>query len=391
MKNFTWKRILGFVLSIFIITQYGIARQTETADSSYRLTDSKIIPATSVKHQGETGTCWCFATLSFIESELLRMGKDSLDLSEMFVVRHLWPDKARNYIRLHGRTVFSCGSLAHDALRMMQEHGIVPEAVFPGKYADGPVHDHQEMDAVLTAFVEAIVKNPGGKLSQAWPSAFEGMLNAYLGVPPERFTFRKKSYTPKSFFAELGIDPGNYIQFTSFTHQPFYSRFRLEVPDNWSGGTFYNLPLDELVLLIEQALANGYSLCWDGDVSEKSFKSKLGVAIVPEKDWQDRTESEKENIGRIIEPEKKVTPALRQEWFDNYASGDDHLMHLVGLAQDQTGAKFYRMKDSFGSKDRKHQGFIYLSEAYLRAKTMSVMVHKAAVPRDLAVKLAITR
>ncbi len=359
----------------------------DTTKGGFHFTMIKEVGVTPVKNQSRTGTCWSFATSSFIESELLRMGKGEYDLSEMFNVRMTYPLKARNYVRLHGNAALGAGSLAQDVLRVIRNYGMVPEAVYDGKFVGESKHNHAEMDAVLKAALDAIVQNKGKKLSPAWPQAIEGILDAYLGKLPKQFEYQGKTYTPRSFADATGFNPDDYVELTSFTHHPFYSRFSIEAPDNWARNKSYNLPLDELMRVMDYAIEHGFTIDWDGDVSEKSFKHKKGTAILPVKEWDDRSKTEKDSICTHPEPEKEVTQELRQKMFDDYRSTDDHLMHVAGIAKDQNGARYFYTKNSWGVKESKYGGFVYMSEAYVRAKTISILVHKDAVPEDIAQKL----
>lgn len=353
----------------------------------FKFTPLKELETTPVKNQARSDTCWSFSTISFAETELLRMGKEPINLAEMFVVRKTYPRKAERYIRLHGNMSFGAASLSGDVLYVIRKHGIVPESVYSGKPDGESQYDNKEMDAVLKASLDAIISKKRRKLSKAWPKAIDGILDAYLGPVPERFSFKGKSYTPKTFAEELGFDPDSYIELTSYSHHPFYSSFSLEVPDNWSLNKYLNVPLDEFMSVIEHAIQNGYSLAWDGDIRENSFSQKEGVAILPVKEWQDRTKAEQYAICEVPEPEKEVTEELRQEAFDNFTSADDHLLHITGTAFDQNGTKYYKAKNSWGQKDSKYRGFIYLSESYVRAKTISVMVHKGALLNQIVQQL----
>jgi len=363
------------------------AAQTELKSGEFVLNILIDVDATNVKNQSRTGTCWTFATNSFLESELIRLGKDPVDLSEMFVVRKTYPVKARRYVRLHGNGTLGAGSLSGDVLRVIREHGMVPEAVYNGKFDNEELHNHNELDAVLRAMLNTIIKNPGKKLSPVWPKAIEGVLDAYLGEAPESFKFAGKNYTPRSFADHLGIDPDNYIEFTSFNHQPFYQPMAIELPDNWALNMSYNLPLDEFVGLMDAALEKGYSLGWDGDVSEKSFVQKKGLATLPQKVWDMRTKAERDSILMKPEPEIDVTQAVRQKMFDNYQTTDDHLMHITGISKDQNGTRYYITKNSWGTKDHTLNGYIHMSESYTKAKTVSFIVHKDAIPKGLRKKL----
>lgn len=350
-----------FLLSLSAATEGSNGEQTR----EYEFTVTKLNPCTSVKNQANTSTCWCFGTLSFLEAEIIRQGGEKTDLSEMFVVRHLYPKKAENYIRYHGDTVFWAGSLSHDAIEMIDQYGIVPEEVYPGTRAFGPPHNHGEMDTVLKSILDAVLNKRSGKLSQVWPEAIDAVLDVYLGKVPETFEHNGKSITPKKYADKLGIRAEDYVLLTSFTHHPFFTKFAIDVPDNWSRGEYYNLPLDDLIRVLDHAIKNGFTAVWDGDTGEKGYQRTDGVAV-------------------LEETEKEVTQALRQKLYDTYATTDDHLMHMVGTAKDEkTGERYFIVKDSFGVDGKEHEGFIYLSGAYVRGKTIAVTVHKDAIPKDL--------
>jgi bleomycin hydrolase len=315
------------------------------------------------------------------------MGKGQFDLSEMFIVRMIYPQKAEHYVRLHGHARFGAGSLAGDVMRVIRKYGMVPDSVFTGRYVGQSRHNHLEMDAVLKAALDAIINNKSKLLSKAWLEAINGILDAYLGEIPEHFTYNGKDYTPRTFADELGINPRNYVEFTSFKHHPFYRHFSLELPDNCFLNKYYNIPLDEFMTVVDFAIGKGYTLGWDGDVSENTFHRKRGIAILPQKAWDDRTKEEQDNICISPEPEISVTQQIRQEQFDNYTTKDDHLMHVTGIAEDKNGVKYYIIKNSWGTLDKDKDGYVYMSESFFRAKTISVMVHREAVPKGLAAKL----
>ena len=359
--------------------------------SAYEFTIDHEVKRTPVKDQYNTGTCWCFATLSLLESELMRIGKDEVDLSEMFVVRHAYPHKAMNYIRLHGRTNFWEGGQSHDVIDQIRRYGIVPEGVYPGMIAGEKRHNHGELISVLESFLDAVLKRKGKRITPVWMDAYKAILDAYIGSPPEEFEYKGKQCTPKSFFKEyVGLNLDDYIEITSYSHHPFYRKCRLEIPDNWTfSSDYYNVPIDDLERIADHALQNGYSVAWDGDWSEKYFNDRIeGVAIIPMNDWEYQTKAEREE--EITEPVKEgdVNQQYRQTTFDNFTTTDDHLMHIVGLASDQKGTKFYLTKDSFGT-DNKYKGYLYLSRSYFRLKTLFIMVNKHALPPDIKKKLGL--
>lgn len=345
------------------------------------------IKTTPVKNQAKTGTCWSFATTSFVETELMRMEKGENILSPMFNVYYAYRPKAENYIRYNGLTNFGMGGQAHDVMNIIREFGFVPEEVYPGKQIGEEDHNHGEMDAVLKAIVDAVNKDRGGKITPVWSKVLDAALDIYLGVPPKEFTYQEKTYTPKNFVAATGFNPDDYVELTSFTHHPFYKQFDLEVPDNWSKGLYYNVPIDDIIKIMDWALEKGYSVAWDGDVSEKGFSRKKGIAIVPM--TEEATDDSKKDEEDADQPakEKVVTQEMRQETFDNRTTTDDHLMHITGLAKDQNGSKFYYTKNSWGTKDKKYDGYWYMSEPYVRLKTIAIMVHKDAMPAEIRTRL----
>ncbi|MDY0297251.1 MAG: C1 family peptidase [Acidobacteriota bacterium] len=352
----------------------------------YRFKMVKEIAHTPVKNQYRTGTCWCFATVSFLESETLRLGGPELDLSEMYVVRHTYPRKAENYIRLHGNANFEQGGQGHDVLEQVARFGIVPEADYTGMCINEKRHNHGEMVSVLKGMVDGVLKRRGQRITPRWLEAVAAVLDTYLGVPPQEVSHEGVSLTPLEFARDVArIVPEDYVEFTSYIHHPFWTRMRLEIPDNWTYNADYcNLPMNDMLRLINHALENGFSVAWDGDVSERFFSSReTGLGLVPVKDWEDMTRKEQQRELTAPIEEKEVTQEMRQETFENFTTTDDHLMHIVGLARDQRGNPFYYTKNSGGTVDRKFGGYLYMSEPYVKLKTICVMVHKDAVPADI--------
>lgn len=370
-------------------------------DTTFVFTDIISLPTTSVKDQNKSGTCWCFAGTSFFEDEIRRLGGDSLDISEMFTVRHCYSDKADKYVRMYGQANFAPGGSLMDVPYVWKNYGAVPEEVYRGLEYGENKHVHGELDAVLAAYVNAIVKKPNKKLSKAWKKGIEGVLDAYLGELPETFEYKGKTYTPQSYAASLPIKLEDYVALTSFTHHPFYEQFVFEVPDNWLYGQYYNLPLDEFKAVVDNALENGFTLVWAADVSEGGFKWNDGVALMPKaKDETDMngTElarwvklSDKERAGKQFEfkgpvEEIEVTQELRQDMFDSQETTDDHGMEIVGVAKDQKGNRYYKVKNSWDT-NQKYDGFFYVSEPYFKAKTVNILVHRDAIPKNIAKKL----
>lgn len=378
-----------FLLALSIILFLGAGAQETKKVGGYVFTTVKDFKATPVKNQNKSGTCWDYSCSSFVESELIRMGKGDFNLSEMFNVRNAYVDKAEQYVRWHGLKEFGPGGEFHDIMNIIKNKGIVPYDVYPGMLVDEKNPVHGEMDGVLKAIVETIVKNPNGKLTNIWPKVIEDVLDDYLGKYPSQFTYNGKSYTPLSFAKELGINPDDYVEITSFAHHPFYKKFVLEVQDNWVGSEIYNVPLDEFSKIIDNSLTNGYTVAWGADVSDEGFSFKNGLAIVPEMKWADMEKKEKDSIFKHPVPQKKITQEIRQKAFDNYMTTDDHGMHITGMATDQTGQKFYKVKNSWGTKHNDFDGYFYASESYILLSSTDIMVHKNAIPKDIAKKLGI--
>lgn len=380
--------ILCLAISASVFAQTELPKGKDEMKMAYMFTKDSEIKTTPVKNQARTGTCWCFATVSFLETELLRLGRGEYDLSEMFIVHNAYPGKAENYLRYQGMANYGEGGQAHDVINQIRTFGIVPEEAYTGRNNGEEKHNHTEMVAVTKGMLKTMAENKSGKLSHRWEEAYKAVLDVYMGKMPENFTYKGKSYTPKSFADELGLKLDDYVELTSYTHHPFYTKFALEIPDNWSRGEYYNLPMDELMTVIDNALKNGYSVAWDGDVSEHEFSQKKGYAVLPFKDWDDKSAPEKEQIITSPEVEKTVTQPDRQESFNNYTTTDDHLMHLVGLAHDQEGTKFYVTKNSWGT-EQTNGGYLYMSDPYVRLKTVAIMIHKDAIPREIAKKLGL--
>ncbi len=368
----------------------------------YQFEIKKVIPHTSVKDQHRSGTCWSFSGISFFESELIRLGKGEHDLSDMFIVRQAYSEKARKYVRMHGHLNFGAGGAFHDIILVWNKFGIVPEAAFDGLTIDEENHIHGEMDEVLKSYVDAIVKNKNKKLTPNWHQGFESILDVYLGQYPEKFSYQGKEYTPASYAKELNLKMEDYVTISSFTHHPFYDKFIIELPDNWVYGDVYNVPLDEMMEVIDFALEQGFTVAWASDVSEKGFAYRKGVAVVPTLKtenmegsellkWQEMSAKEREaQLYKLENPgnELEITQEVRQKAFDNYETTDDHGMHIVGTATDQNGTPYYYVKNSWAASND-YDGFFYASKAFIAYKTTNVMIHKDALPKKIAKKLGL--
>tara|TARA_B100001142_G_scaffold323364_1_gene373277 strand:+ start:14572 stop:15765 length:1194 start_codon:yes stop_codon:yes gene_type:complete len=387
------KQLSATIVSLFIpISIFGqvdlinkVANNGESNVQQFEFTTIYDIEATSVKNQGRSGTCWSYSATAFLESELIRLGKPKIDLSEMYTVRKVYQDKADKYIRLHGNLNFAQGGAEPDIFYVIKKYGAVPEDVYPGLNYGTKGNDHGELEASLKGILDAVKDKNSGKISTAWKTGFDGVLDAYLGDEPKEFSFNGKIYTPRLFADDyLGIDSDDYVQITSFTHHPFYTWFPIEVPDNWSWAMSYNVPLDQMMTSIDHALENGFTIAWATDVSERGFSLKNGVAISPTKPWADMSDTERSKAFSSPHEEMNVTQEIRQLGFDNYQTQDDHGMQIVGKVKDQKGGIYYIVKNSWGDiKNPYRNGYIYASEAFVKSKTISIMLHKDGLPKRI--------
>lgn len=369
---------LILLLSFLLIQNFAFGQQN--------FTPIKDNSCTSVKSQDKTGTCWSFSTVSFLESELIRMGKASTDLSEMYAVRAIYMDKAQNFLFRQGKANFSQGSLSHDVIRAYDMVGILPESAYSGLVGDKEKHNHGRLETALKTYLKGLITKRS--VPEDWRDRVNEILDEHLGAVPESFTHEGRTYTPETFTESLGLKTSDYVTLTSFTHHPFYSNFILEIPDNYSNGDYYNLPLEELVRATDNAVTEGYTVVWDGDVSEPFFLHNGGIAFSPKGDVKmDEATKNAIDSGKILE-EVEVDQELRQKGFESFNTTDDHLMHIVGIAKDDKGNIFYKTKNSWGDSNL-HKGYLYMSAAYFQLKTVAVMVHKDAIPADIRAKLGL--
>jgi len=396
--------LLLSVLTLIFVPSFAQKKSTTSskADDGYKFTTVAEIKATPVKNQASTGTCWCFATTSFIESELIRMGKGEYDLSEMYIVRYNYADRLRDNFIQEGKGNLGQGSVSHDWIVEFTRNGIVPEEVYTGLNYGLPNHSHGE----LNSFVNAISTVPlqRKKESDQYLTIVDAVLDTYLGKAPATFTYKGVGYTPKSFSSSLGINVSDYVEITSFTLFPFYTQGIVPVPDNWRKMNYYNVPVDELIQIMDYSLNSGYTVAWDGDVSEKGFSHAKGVAIIPElENTENYSAADKVRLGNMTQeersaeaykfgkpfPEVKVTQEFRQVGFDTKKTTDDHLMHLTGIVKDQNGTKYYKTKNSWGIERNSFEGYLNMSENYVRAKTIAILIHKNAIPQEIKTKLGL--
>ncbi|MDD7404390.1 MAG: C1 family peptidase [Bacteroidales bacterium] len=393
---------LGLVLgSMLSVSASSKAEPVNPDSTGFKFTDEIVIKTTPVKDQNKTGTCWSFSTVSFFENEILKATGKEVDLSEMFIVHHCYLDKAIKYVRMDGTINFAEGGNTHDVPYVFKNYGALPEEVYSGLNYGEDKHNHKELITVMRNYMDGVKRIPNKKLSTAWFKGLEGILDAYLGVMPEKFTFEGKEYTPRSYWDSFGINVDNYLKFSSFTHHPFYEKFALEVADNWLWGMCYNVKMNELKEITDYALSKGYSVAWAADVSEGGFQWYNGFAILPKERTQADMEgtelarwvklSDKDREAEKFEfkgpvPEIEVTQEMRQEMFDSHETSDDHGMVIVGTAHDQEGNRYYKVKNSWDT-NQVYDGYFYVSEAYFLAKTIDIMVNKDAVPKSVISKL----
>lgn len=377
------------------------AKEEKKAEEGFVFTTIKENPITSIKNQNRSSTCWSFSSVAFLESELLRQGKGEFDLSEMFIVHHTMEDRAVNYVRYHGDASFSPGGSFEDMVVCYEKYGMVPQDAMPGiMYGDSlPVHN--ELDAVAEAYVEAIGKGKFSKLTPVWKNGLRSIYDTYLGECPKEFTYNGKTYTPRTFADEvLKLNMDDYISLTSYTHHPFYTQFNVEVQDNWRNALSYNLPIEELMEVMDNAVRKGYTFAWGSDVSEQGF-TRDGIAVFPDASkgaeltgsdmahWLglSAADKRKELTSKPL-PEVTVTQEMRQTAFDNWETTDDHGMLIYGLAKDQNGKEYFMVKNSWGEAG-KYKGIWYASKAFVAYKTMNILVHKDAIPSKIAKKLGL--
>ncbi|MBQ5669352.1 MAG: aminopeptidase [Tidjanibacter sp.] len=391
------KKLIVAMCAVAAVYSASAQEAAPKQEEGFNFTITKEIPITSVKNQHRAGTCWCYSTLGFIEAELLRMGKGEYDFSEMYIVHKTYQDRADRAVRTHGDVSFAQGGSFYDVLYGMEHYGLVPEAEMrPGVMYGDTLSVHNELSAVSNAVVAAIAKGKHRSLQldengqPLWKKAVKAVHDIYLGECPEKFTYEGKEYTPKSFYESTGLKASDYVSLTSYTHHPFYESFVLEIPDNWRWAQSYNLPLDELMEVFDNAIDKGYTIAWGSDVSEQGF-NRNGIAVLPDVEkvqelsgsdmahWL-KLSPEEQKLTTKPQPQKWCTQAERQQAFDNWESTDDHGMLIYGKATDQEGTEYYLVKNSWGVNN-KYKGTWYASKAFVRYKTINIIVHKDALPK----------
>ncbi|NRT14188.1 bleomycin hydrolase [Flavobacterium sp. 28A] len=389
-----------FIASALVLSMSTVSAQDGLVNSlkvnisaksaeSFNFTDVINLANTSVKNQGSSGTCWSYSTNSYLESEMIRQGKQPVELSQVFSARNAYVEKGKNYVRMHGAVTLGDGGELHDVTNMFRKYGAVPQSVYSGLNYGTTKNKFAEMSGITEALLAAVVKNPNGELTPNWEKAYAAVIDSYLGEVPKNFDYKGKNYTPQTFAKEVvGINPDEYVEFASYSTEPYYAKTMMMVPDNWSFDLVYNVKMNDMTAIIDNALKSGFTVAWASDVSEKSFSWKNGVAYVPTKKFEDMTTDEKENMFNGPKPELEITEELRQKAFDNYQTTDDHAMHIVGLAKDQTGKEYYIVKNSWGATND-YKGYLYVTKNFVKYKTTSFMVNKAGIPSDISKKLGV--
>ncbi|MBZ4035915.1 C1 family peptidase [Flavobacterium sp. 17A] len=398
MNTFSFKSV--FAASVFLAGTAGCFAQdvlvnslklnaSDKSKENFKFTEVINLGTTSVKTQGSSGTCWSYSTNSFLESEMIRLGKQPVELSQIYSARNVYVDKGVNYVRMHGAITLGDGGALHDVINMYKKYGTVPREVYTGLNYGTDKNKFGEMAALIEGVLAAVVKNPNGELTPNWQKAYTAVIDSYLGKVPENFNYKGKNYTPQSFAKEVvGINPDEYVEMSSFTTSPYYQKTTMMVPDNWSLDQVYNVKVNDMTDVIDNALKKGYTVAWATDVSEKSFSWKNGVAYVPNKKFEDMTAEEKADMFNGPKAEPEITPEMRQTAFDNYTTTDDHGMHIIGLAKDQTGKEYYIVKNSWGETND-YKGFLFVTKNFVKYKTTALLVNKGGIPAEIAKKLGV--
>ncbi|MCV2485771.1 C1 family peptidase [Flavobacterium sp. SH_e] len=398
MNTFSFKSV--FAASVFLAGTAGCFAQdvlvnslklnaSDKSKENFKFTEVINLGTTSVKSQGSSGTCWSYSTNSFLESEMIRLGKQPVELSQIYSARNVYVEKGVNYVRMHGAITLGDGGALHDVINMYKKYGTVPREVYTGLNYGTDKNKFAEMGALIEGVLTAVVKNPNGELTPNWQKAYAAVIDSYLGKVPDNFNYKGKNYTPQSFAKEVvGINPDEYVEMSSFTNAPYYQKTTMMVPDNWSLDQVYNVKLNDMTDVIDNALKKGYTVAWATDVSEKSFSWKNGVAYVASKKFDDMTAEEKADMFNGPKAEPEITPEMRQAAFDNYTTTDDHGMHIIGLAKDQTGKEYYIVKNSWGETND-YKGFLFVTKNFVKYKTTALLVNKGGIPAEIAKKLGV--
>ncbi|UNY97979.1 aminopeptidase [Zhouia spongiae] len=382
------------LLSVMILSSVSLSAQDDLikslegnksikATEGFQFTPVVNLETTSVKNQGSSGTCWSYSGNSFLETEMIRMGKQPVDLAEIYTARCTYIEKAINYVRMHGNLGWGDGGELHDVVNIYKKYGALPQEVYDGLNYGTDINRFGEMQTALKGFLDGIVQNKNGKLTPNWIKAFTAALDSYLGEVPEEFEYKGKTYSPQSFAKEVvGVKADDYIEMVSYSDQPLYENVFMAVPDNWSFDTAYNVSMDDITATIDNALKKGYSVGWATDVSEKYFSWKNGIAYLPETDYSQMSSDERQAMFSGPKQEMKATPEMRQQAFDDYTTTDDHAMQIVGIVKDQNEKEYYIVKNSWGISND-YNGYLYVTKEFVKYKTTALMLHKDGVPKNI--------
>lgn len=392
-----WRKSLFVAAAVFAATSQTFAQDnlinalknnaSDNSKAGFTFTELINLGNTSIKDQGSSGTCWSYSGNSFLESEMIRQGKKPVEISQIYTAYNTYLEKAKTFVKLHGDQAQGEGGQLHDVLTIYRKYGAVPREVYTGLQAGQTRNNFSEMSSLIEGMQQTIVK--GKKISPTWQKAITSVMDTYLGVPPQSFQYNGKTYTPRTFADQvIGLNPDDYVGISSFKEHAYYKPFVLLIPDNWSFESFYNVQMNDLTDIIDNALQNGYTVAWATDVSEKSFSWKNGLAYVPEKEFEKMTKEEQNEMFNGPKPEAKITEDQRQAAFDDYSTTDDHGMHIVGLVKDQNGKEYYIVKNSWGASND-YKGYMYASKEYVKYKTISILIHKNAIQKGIRTKLGI--
>jgi bleomycin hydrolase len=390
------KLLFLFIVAGIVVSAQAQEEQEKAAAANhietttgYEFTTVVDLETTPIKDQAKSSTCWSFSGVSFLESEMIRVHHLRIDLSEMFIVRMAYVDKARKYVRMHGKIAFAPGGEVPDVLYVLDKYGAMPEDAYTGLKNINDRYNHNKLQKSLKSYLDELIAQ--AEIKPDWETGFNKILDEHLGVLPKSFNYLGKEFTAESFAKEVvKLNAEDYISITSFSHHPFYSSFALEIPDNWMWSVSYNVPLDEMMGVLEQSLLNGYTVAWATDNSEKGFSSRNGLALLPTKSWTEMSSAEQEMIFAGPHTEMTVTQEWRQLNYDNYNTQDDHGLHFVGIVKDQENNLYYIAKNSWGEKNNSYRsGHLYASTAYVRGKTISLLVNKNALSKKLKKKLGL--
>lgn len=388
MKKKNWiilAIIVAMLAAVAILYRFYYPKHIKLLKSEFVFTELIRLKSTTVKNQGASNTCWSYTGNSFLESEMIRMGRDPVAISPLYTVRKAYLERARNYLRLHGGLKLNEGGQLHDVMQILRLHGAMPRAAYTGIKAGKSSSNFKGLRALLNSRLSSMVKSR--ELKRSWERDVELLMDDYLGKVPVNFVYKGKSYTARSFADQvIGIDPDQYIHIASVTTAPYYKSFIFLIPDNWSFSQFFNLPMEELTLVIDQSLKNGFTVACTIDISEPGFSWPYGIAYVPQKSASDMTAEEKKTQFVRPQPERKVDAMERQSAFDAWQTTDDHALHIIGLVKDQNGKEYYVAKNSWG-RGNAFQGFVYLTKEYVRYKSTALMLHKDALEPSLKNKL----